>query len=70
MAAFRHKSSYILRTLLEIANELKQLDEEITTEFLPSITEGIHCSSIETKLIALPEKFIGLRIPIFAETSD
>ena len=59
-----------MRTLPGISNELSQLDEEITTEFLPSITGGIHCTSIERKLLALPAKLSGLRIPIFAENSD
>ena len=44
--AFKHKPSYIMRTIPDISDQLNQLDEVITSEFKPAITIGIHCSNI------------------------
>ena len=60
-----------MRTIPEISEQLYQLDEVITSEFIPAITGGIHRPNIERKLLSLPSK-LGeeggeLRIPIFAE---
>lgn len=70
ITAFKHKPSYIMRTIPDISDHLKQLDEIITYEFIPAITGGIHCSNIERKLLSLPSKLGGLGIPIFAEVSN
>ena len=70
ITAFKHKPSYIMRTIPDISDQLKQLDELITSEFIPAITGGIHCSDIERKLLSLPSKLGGLGIPIFAEISN
>ena len=68
--AFKHKPSYIMRTITDISDQLNQLEEVITPEFIPAITEGIHCSNIERKLLSLPSKLGGLGITIFAEISN
>ena len=70
ITAFKHKPSYIMRTIPGITDQLNQLDELITSEFIPAITGGIHCSDIERKLLSLPSKLGGLGIPIFAEISN
>ena len=48
----------------------KIVDEIITTEFIPAITGGIHCSDIERKLLSFPPRLGGLGIPIFSETAE
>ena len=70
IAAFKHKPSYIMRTIPDISDQLNQPEEVITSEFIPAITGGIHCSNIERKLLSLPSKLGGLGIPIFAEISN
>ena len=70
ITAFKHKPSYIMRTIPDISDQLNQFDEVITSEFIPAITGGIHCFNIERKLLSLPSKLGGLGIPIFAETSN
>ena len=70
ITAFRHKPSYIMRTIPDISDQLNQLDEVITSEFIPAITGGIHCSKIKRKLLSLPSKLGGLGIPTFAEISN
>ena len=70
ITAFKHKPSYIMRTIPDISDQLNQLDELITSEFIPAITGGIHCSDIERKLLSLPSKLGGLGILIFTEISN
>ena len=67
IAAFKHKRSYIMKTIPDIYDQLNELDEVITSEFIPAITGAIHCSNIERELLSLPSKLGGLGIPIFAE---
>ena len=59
-----------MRSIPDISDQLNQLDEAITSEFIPAITGGIHCSNIKRKLLSLPSKLGGLGIPIFAEISN
>ena len=70
ITAFKHKSSYIMRTIPDISDQLNQLEELVTSEFIPAIIGGIHCSDIERKLLSLPSKLGGLGILIFAEISN
>ena len=57
ITAFKHKPSYIMRTAPDIFDQLNQLDEVITSEFIPVITGGIHCSNIERKLLSLNQEY-------------
>ena len=70
VSGFKHKISYVMRTIPDVKEQLKPLDQVIATEFITSITNGIVCSYNLRKLIALPPKLGGLGIPIFSEISD
>ena len=70
ITAFKHKPSYIMRTIPDISDHLNQLDELITSKFIPAVTGGINCSDIERKLLSLHSKLRELGIPIFAEISN
>ena len=70
ITVFKHKPSYMMRTIPDISVQLKQLGEVITSELIPAITGGIHCSNTERKLLPLPSKLGGLGIPILAEISN
>ena len=59
-----------MRTIPDISDQLNQLEELITSEFIPAITGGIRCSDIERKLLSLLSQLGGLGIPIFAEISN
>ena len=59
-----------MRTIPDISDQLNQLHELKTPEFIPAITGGIHCSDIERKLLSLPSKLGGLGILIFTEISN
>ena len=69
-SGFRHKMTYFIRTIPNIASILKQLDDKVLHEFIPAITEGHHCTPMERSLLSLPVRMGGLGIPIFSEISD
>ena len=69
-SGFKHKMTYCLRTIPNIGDILQQLDDVISTEFIPAITGGINCSTVERNLLSLPPKFGGFGIPIFREISQ
>ena len=69
-SGFKHKLTYMMRTIPNIADELTEFDFVLDNEFIPAITDGIHCSPIERELISLPAKMGGLGIPIYSELSD
>ena len=70
ITGFKHKRTYFMRTIPNIAKELKQLDDVVRTEFIPAITGEIDCSDLKGKLLSLPPKLGGLGIPIFSETAE
>ena len=59
-----------MRTIPNIKNQLKQLDNVVRIEFKPAITGGINCSDIERRLMSLPPRFGGLGISIFLESAQ
>ena len=59
-----------MRTIPNISNLLKKIDNFITSNFIPAIIGGIICSHTDRKLLALPPKLGGLGIPIFSDISD
>ena len=69
ITGFKHKPSPIMRTILKVAEQFKQLDGVITTGFLAAITRSINRSKIEQRLIALLPKLCRFRIPIFSESA-
>ena len=70
ISGYKHKLNYYVRTVPNILNLLRPIDDIITKEFIPSITGGVQCSENERKLLSLSPKLGGLGIPIFSETSD
>ena len=69
-AGFRHKITYFIRTIQNIKEQMKPLDEVIDSVFIPAITEGHCCSRLDRKLLSLPVKSGGMGIPIFADLCD
>jgi hypothetical protein len=67
-AGFRHKLTYFIRTIPNVAELVKPIDDIINNKFLPALTERQAISRIDRKLIALPVKLGGLGIPIFSES--
>ena len=67
-AGFKHKLTYFLRTIPNVAELLKPIDEVIDNKFIPAITEHQNVSDSDRKLLSLPVKLGGLGIPIFSES--
>ena len=63
-AAFNHgmtsKWTYVCRTIPEIDDLLRPLDEVIHQHFIPAITGHPPCSPLERQLLALPPRLGGL----------
>ena len=70
VGGYKHKLTYCMRTIPNIAHLLKKVDDIILTEFIPSITNGIIINELEQHLLSLPTKYGGLGIPIFSKTSQ
>ena len=69
VSGFKHKLTYIMRTIPNISYLSKPIDYIILTKNVPAITDGIKINQIEREL-PLPAKYGGSAIPIFAEISD
>ncbi len=59
----RHKYTYTMRTIPDIAELLQPVENAIRNHLLPSLTENFSCNDTERKLLSLPVKFGGLGIP-------
>ena len=66
-AGFQHKMTYFIRTIPDLAEILKPLDDFINDKFIPAITEGHVLSAADRKLLSLPVRYGGLGIPIYQE---
>ena len=64
-AGFRHKTTYFMRTIPNLEEVLKPLDDIIDNSFIPAITEGRVLSADDRKLLSLPVRLGGMGIPIF-----
>ena len=60
--------TYFLRTIPNLSELLKPIDDIINEKFLPSITEHQYISESDRRLLSLPVKLGGLGIPIFSES--
>ena len=67
VSGFRHKFNYFIRTLGEMKNHLKPLDDVINNKFIPALTEGHKCTTDERMLLSLPIRYGGMGIPILVE---
>ena len=70
VSGYKHKFTYCMRTIPNIGDLLKPIDEIILTKFIPAITGGIVINDLERKLISLPVKYGGLGLPVYSELSD
>ena len=69
-AGFRHKITYFIRTIPNLAEVLLPLDKMVDEKFIPAISEGHVISADDRKLLSLPVRMGGLGIPMFGESSN
>ena len=67
-AGFKHKLTYFLRTIPNMAEIVKPFDDVLTNKFLPAVTEKSVISDYDRKLFSLPVRLGGLGIPIYSES--
>ena len=67
VSGFQHKMMYFIRTIPDLQDILKPLDDYLTEHFIPAITEGHILSQADRELISLPVRYGGLGIPIYQE---
>ena len=65
----QHKYTYFLRTIPNISNQLKVLDDAID-RFIKSLLMNYECNSFERELLSLPAKMGGLGIIMPSKISD
>ena len=70
VSGYKHKLTYIMRTIPYISHLLEKIDALILTKFIPAITGGIYVNPDECYLLSLPAKYGGLGLPIFSELVD
>ena len=58
----KHKWTYLMRTVPDISDQLKPLEESIRQIFIPAVTDNPELSDIERDLLALPPRKGGLGI--------
>ena len=68
-AGFKHKLTYFVRTMPQLSEIIKPVDEVVNNMLLPAITERSAISEEDRRLFSLPAKMGGLGIPIFSENS-
>jgi len=59
-----------MRTTPDIKHHLQQIDEMLTNNFIPAITDGHILSERDRLLLSLPTRYGGLAIPIFQDIAD
>ena len=69
-SGYKHKLNFCMRTIPNIGEDLKRIDEILTSKLIPAITGGIQPNDTERRLFSLPPSLGGLGIPIFSELAD
>ena len=70
MFGFKHKFTFFLRAVPDIADYLLSIEETLRSCFISTITGGHICSDAERALLALPVKFSGLRLQNLCEIAN
>ena len=66
---YRHKFTYYVRTIPNIAHLLKPIEDIITSDLLPQIL-GFEVSLLDREIFSLPTRLGGLGIPIITTEAD
>ena len=63
VSGYKHKLTYIMRTIPNISHQLEKIDELVLTKFISAITGGIYVNPHEHYLFSLPAKYGGFASP-------
>ena len=67
---YKHKFTYFMRTIPNISENMKKLDQVIDEILITAIFNGKRLSELDRQLIALPVKCGGMAMPIVSTMSD
>ena len=70
IGGFKGKLTYFMRTIPEIDQFLKPIENTIRNKFIPALTGGHICYDNERQLLSLPARYGGLGIPIFFQCAQ
>ena len=70
VTGYQHKLTYLLRTIPNIEDRLKKIDEVVRHKFIPAIIGGHIINDAERVMLSLPTRLGGLGLKIFAETAE
>ena len=68
-SCFRTKLTNLLRTILDINDLLRTLEDIMRNEFIPELTGGTTCSEEERLLHSLPPRLGGMGLAMFHEVA-
>ena len=68
--SLRHRYTYFMRTIPDIAVQLEPLEHAIRTQLIPALTEGQLVNDHERQLLSLPVRYGGLGLINPCEMSD
>ena len=69
IAEVTFKLTYLLRTILNIEDQLKKIDEVVGHKLIPTIIGGHIINDAERVMLSLPT-YLGLDLKISAETAE
>ena len=70
MFGFKHKVTFFLRTVPDIADYVLPIEETLRSRFIPAITGGHISSDAERALLGLPVKFDSLGLQNLCEVAN
>ena len=68
--SYQHKMTYFLRTIPNIKDEMKHLDEIVRHRLIPALVGGHVINDFERSLLSLPPRLGGLGLKILEEEAD
>ena len=67
VSGYKHKLTYIMKTIPNISHQLEKIDGLILTKFIPVIKGGIYVNPDERYLLSLFAEYGRVGLPIFSE---
>ena len=70
VTSYQHKLTDLLRTIPNIEDQIKKIDEIVRHKLIPAIIGGHIINDAERVILSLPTRLRDLGLKIFAETAE
>ena len=70
VTSYQHKLTYLLRTIPNIEDQPKKIDEVVQHKLIPGITGGHIINNAERAMLSSPTHLESLGLNIFGETAE